>query len=178
MRIFESIFEQNKVVFSAVLVAAGLCLVSPRAFGQDEITLQVNFVGGGDSIDFGRMRNLEQDGRPITESATRQVRLSIQPVAGNTKPYTVTQIVTQEPTQQDGASIKDQSIFFRVEQETGTGNIRVPEQTPLVFGEQEIFRSEPTGGPTQLLITYDLSTQPDQQAGSYSGTLDYRVSTI
>ena len=178
MRMFESIFERNKVVFSAVLVAAGLCFVLPRAFGQDEITLQINFVGGGDSLSFARLHNLEKDGTPSSESATRQARLLIQPAEGNTRPYVVTQILTSELVQEDGVPVKENSIFFQVEQEVGSGTIRVPDQTPLVPGEQEIFRSGPNGGETQLLITYDLTAQPDQQAGSYNGTLDYRVSTI
>lgn len=145
---------------------------------NEDVTLTVDFIGGGTSLDFGRLRNLDNDGAPTQESSTRQVRLTIQPSQGSTRPYVVTQILTLEPTQERGTSITRDSIVFRVEEEQGTGTLRTPEQTPLVGGEEEIYRSASTGGDSQLLITYDLVSSPEQEAGSYAGIIDYRVSLI
>ena len=145
---------------------------------QDEITLTVTTVGGGDTIDFGRLRNLQSDGTPTQESSTRQVRLNIDPVGGSTKPYIVTQVLQQAPADPMGMAASADSILYRVQEETGSGTVRIPSQTPLVAGEEEIYRSSPTGGSSQLLITYDFGTSPDQEAGSYTGSILYRVSTL
>lgn len=166
--------------FLVLVVLVGIGISGPGTANAqtDEITLTVTFVGGGNSLDFGRLRNLESDGTPTTESATRQVRLLIQPASGNTKPYLVTQILSQDPTQENGIPLAANSILYRVEEEIGSGIVRVPEQTPLLFGEEEIYRSASTGDESQLLIVYDLISDPEQEAGSYSGLLDYRVSMI
>lgn len=145
---------------------------------NEDVTLTVSFEGGGTSLDFGRLRNLDNEGAPTRESSTRQVRLTIQPSQGSTRPYVVTQILSSDLVQERGASVSSDSVLFRVEQEQGTGTVRIPEQTPLAVGEQEIYRSAPTGGNSQLLITYDLASSPEQEAGSYTGTIDYRVSLI
>ena len=146
--------------------------------GQDEITLEVNLVDGGSSIDFGRLRNLGTDGNPVNENAIRRVRLIIKPALGNVKPYIVTQILDTELSNQAGSSVSSGSMTYRVEEESGTGTVRVPEQTPLTAGEQEIYQSNPEGGNAQLLLTYDLTTSQEQQAGSYRGSITYRVSTL
>ena len=143
---------------------------------SEEISLTVNFVGGGGSLDFGRLRNLDENGTTTAESSTRQVRLVIQPTQGNVRPYIVTQILSSEFTQEAGGAAPANSVLFRVEEESGSGEVRVPDQVPLTVGEQEIYRSSPTGGSSQLLITYDLTASPDQQAGTYNGIIDYRVS--
>ena len=174
---FTSIFGRSRKAGWLVLAVVLSHPVLARA--QNEITLTVSFVGGGDTLDFGRLRNLEKDGTPAAESATRQVRLNIQPVGGSTKPYIVTQILQQDPTNQTGGSAAStDSILYRVQEETGSGTVRVPSQTPLAAGEEEIYRSNPSGGESQLLITYDLGTSPDQEAGSYTGAIMYRVSTL
>ena len=147
--------------------------------GQTEdVTLTVTFVGGGSSLDFGRLRNLEEDGKPTSESATRQLRLLIQPAQGNNRPYIVTQVFIQEPSHERGGRVSPNSILYRVDEETGTGTIRVPSETPFGSGEQEIYRSAPTGGQSQLLVTFDLMASAEQEAGSYEGTIEYRVSLI
>lgn len=145
---------------------------------SEDITLTASFVGGGNSLDFGRLRNLQEDGSPAAESSTRQVRLAIQPATGVVRPYLVTQILSSEVTQESGGAAPTDSILFRVEEESGSGDIRVPNETPLTVGEQELYRSAPAGGASQLLITYDLTASPDQEAGSYHGVIDYRVSLI
>lgn len=155
-----------------------LTLPSPWGRTQDEITLEVNFVSGENSLDFGRLRNLETDGTPTTDTATRQVRLVIQPVVGNQQPYVVSQILDTAPTNEQGTSVSPNSIVYRVQEEEGSGTVRIPEQTPLGIGEQEIYRSGATGGNAQLLITYDLVASPDQEAGSYNENMVYRVSAI
>ena len=160
----------------------GLCLITvcggPFVQAQDEITLTITFVGGGNSLDFGRLRNLREDGTPTTESATRQVRLTIQPAQGTSRPYIVTQVVTSELTQETGARANPEGILYRVEEESGGGEIRITNETLLSVGEQEIYRSAPTGGNSQLLVTYDLTATPEQEAGSYNGVIDYRVSLV
>lgn len=182
MEPFHSTFGRNNTAAVAAFllfmgIAAGT--VGPdAAWAQEEVTLTVTFVGGGSSVDFGRLRNLAEDGRPLHESSTRQVRLAIQPAGGNTRPYLVTQTLASELTQETGGTASPQVILFRVEQESGSGEIRVPDQTPLSVGEEEIYRSSPSGGNAELLITYDLTASPDQEAGSYNGFLDYRVSLI
>lgn len=143
---------------------------------NEDVTLTVSFEGGGTSLDFGRLKNLDSDGAPTQESSTRQVKLTIQPTQGNTRPYIVSQILSIEPVQEKGTAVSNDSILFRVEEQEGTGTVRVIEQTPLRVGEQEIYRSGATGGNSQLLITYDLTSLPEQEAGSYTGTIDYRVS--
>ena len=148
------------------------------ARAQDEITLSVSFLGSGDSLDFGRLRNLANDGSPTTESSTRQVRITIQPVGGSTKPYLVSQVLEEPPINQVGTSVSSDSVLYRVQEEVGSVVVRVPSQTPLTSGEEEIYRSGPNGGEAQLLITYDLQTSPGQEAGSYNGSLLYRVSTL
>ena len=165
-------------LFIFITMMTALVTHASLASAQDEITLTVTFVGGGDAIDFGRLRNLESDGAPTTETATRQVRLAIRPSTGNVKPYLVTQILETEPTNEMGNSVSSSSILYRVEQEAGAGTVRVPDQTPMVAGEEEIYQSGPQGGDSDLLITYDLIASSEQEAGSYNGTLDYRVSTI
>ncbi len=178
METFLSICGRNKKIIGAFFC---LCfIVAGRvSLAQDEITLTVAFVGGGNSLDFGRLRNLRDDGTPATESATRQVRLAITPVVGNARPYVVTQVLTSELTQETGVSANPEGILYRVEQESGTaGEIRITSETLLSVGEQEIFRSAPTGGASQLLITYDLNATPEQEAGAYNGIMDYRVSLV
>ena len=173
---FTSIFGRNRKI--GWLALAILLSHSFPVQAQDEITLTVSFVGGGEGLDFGRLKNLETDGTPAAESATRQMRLNIQPVGGSTKPYIVTQVLQQAPTNQTGGTVSSDSILYRVQEETGSGTVRVPGQTPLAPGEEEIYRSNPNGGESQLLITYDLGTSTDQEAGSYAGTIMYRVSTV
>ena len=171
--------SKNRGIKIAVLLAAGFVFAGiPLGRAQDEITLQVSYVGGRSSLDFGRLRNLQTDGTPAAESSTRQVRLVMEPVQGNTRPYIVTQIVDQEPSSEAGKAASSRSIVYRVEEETGTGTVKVTSETPLVAGEQEIYQSNPQGGNSQLLITYDLVTTPDQEAGSYTGSITYRVSTL
>ena len=176
-----SIFGSSKScrVGFIILWAAGYFFSGiPLGKAQDEITLQVNFVGGGSSLDFGRLRNLQSDGTPAAESSTRQVRLVMQPAQGNTRPYIVTQIVDNEPANEAGKTTSPRSVVYRVEEETGSGTVKVTSETPLVAGEQEIYQSSPQGGNSQLLVTYDLVTTPEQEAGSYTGLITYRVSTL
>ena len=171
--------SKNRGIKIAVLLAVGFVFAGiPLGRAQDEITLQVNYVGGGSSLDFGRLRNLQTDGSPAAESSTRRVRLVVEPVQGNTRPYVVTQILDQEPTNEAGKATSPRSIVYRVEEETGSGTVKVTSETPLAAGEQEIYQSHPQGGNSQLLITYDLVTSPDQEAGSYAGSVTYRVSTL
>ena len=176
MATFTSIFGRSRKIGWFAL--AILLSHSFPVQAQDDIMLTVSFVGGGDGLDFGRLRNLENDGSPARESAMRQARLNIQPVGGSTKPYIVTQILQQAPTSQAGGTAFSDSILYRVQEETGSGTVRVPSQIPLSPGEEEIYRSNPNGGESQLLITYDIETSSDQEAGSYAGTLMYRVSTV
>ena len=167
----------NKRIIWAILC---LCLMmsglAQLGQAQEELALTVAFVGGGNSLDFGRLRNLQEDGTPATESSTRQVRLTIQPVQGNVRPYIVTQVLTSGLTQETGVNADPKGILYRVEEESGAGEIRVTSETHLNVGEQEIYRSAPTGGSAVLLITYDLSATPEQEAGSYQGMMDYRAS--
>ena len=174
-------FERNRIrhcwifLLLVPMIAGGMG--TPLAGAQSEdISLTVSFVGGGSSLDFGRLRNLDENGTPTTESSTRQVRLVIQPAGGVVRPYIVTQILSSEITQEAGGAAPTNSVLFRVEEESGSGEVRIPNPTPLTVGEQEIYRSSPTGGSSQLLITYDLTASPDQQAGTYNGIVDYRVS--
>ena len=102
----------------------------------------------------------------------------MEPVAGNTKPYVVTQIVDSSPANETGTSTSPNSVVYRVEEENGSGTIHVPQETPLALGEQEIYHSSAQGGNTQLLITYDLVALPEQEAGSYTGAVTFRVSTL
>ncbi len=179
MVIFISIFEQNKKILAlSWLLLLGAGFFVPRAWAADEINLQVTFIEGGDSLDFGRLRNLETDGTPTTEAATRQVRLNIDPVGGSLKSYIVTQIVQETPANQVGTPVPLDTVLYRVQEEVGSGVVRVPNQTPLVSGEEEIYRSSPTGGSSQLLVIYDLAASPQQEAGSYSGSIAYRVSAV
>lgn len=180
MVIFISTFGPNKKILSLFLIIfLGMNFFIPRAWSQgDEISLQVNFIEGGDSLDFGRLRNLDADGTPTSEAATRQVRINVDPVGGSTNAYIVTQIVQETPVNEVGTPVPLETVLYRVQEEVGSGVLRVPNQTPLVSGEEEIYRSASTGGSSQLLITYDLTASPEQEAGSYSGSIAYRVSAI
>ena len=173
-------FAPNKR-FWAALFLMSVCIFHfslKEAAAQDEITLTVTFVGGGSSLDFGHLKNLDNEGGTTTESSTRQIRLLMEPAAGNTKPYVVTQIVDSAPANETGTPTASNSIVYRVEEENGSGTIHVPQETPFVSGEQEIYHSSPQGGNAQLLITYDLVASPEQEAGSYAGSVTFRVSTL
>ena len=174
-----SIFGSNKKLKAYLLAAVASTLLFNHSEGlAQEISLTVSYVDGGNSLNFGRLRNLEDDGTPKNESSTRQLRLLITPASGNTQPYIVTQILSQDPVQERGTPVVDQSIRYTVQEETGAGTVRVPDETPLVSGEEEIYRSSPSGGTSQLLITFDLTASSEQEAGNYEGIIDYRVSLI
>lgn len=158
-------------------LAAGLFFLASAALAQD-IALQVEFLSGGNSLDFGRIKNLRSDGSATSEVSTRQVRLTITPDPGNERPYVITQVLEPFPSNEAGNRAPENSVLYRVEEQTGSGIVRIPSQTPLQWGEQEIYRSSPSGGSAVLLVTYDLTSSTEQEAGIYHGNLVYRVSTF
>ena len=181
MEIYPSIFGMSKGTWAFIFLATLAVLTNSRgvAWAQDEgVTLEVSFVGGGNSLDFGRLRNLQSDGAPTQDSSTRQIRLIVRTATGNKRPYIITQVVNGDLVNEDGTSVTPESVLYRVDEETGSGLVRVPDETPLTAGEQEIYQSGIEGGTSQLLITYDLVTSSEQEAGSYAGSIVYRVSTI
>ncbi|MFA6600735.1 MAG: hypothetical protein WC352_00305 [Candidatus Omnitrophota bacterium] len=135
--------------------------------------LEVQFVNAGTSLEFGNLKSLDQNGEPVSDTSVVQVRLSVNTTLG--RPYILTQTLQGDTMNQSGAVLPYEAIRFRVEQEAGSGLIRVPDGTPLRPGSQEIYFSDSAGSPASILVTYEMTVPAAQRAGNYRNTVNYRV---
>lgn len=165
-----------RTLFRKTVLLSCLCgtvsLAAPQAFSET-LDLQTAVVTGESSIDFGNLRSLDSSGQPLSDSALRQVRLSV--VSDLGRPYIVTQMLHDAPMNPNGAILEDQGIRYTVAVEQGRGIVRTGSLEPLKPGAQEIYISSDNEEQTVLLITYDFIVPPGQKAGRYQGVVTYRV---
>lgn len=150
-------------------------LLLPPAAAWAEVTLRVTPVQGGAAleVDFGTARSLGPEGEPETEAVIRQVKLTVSSDSG--RPYQVFQRVNGSWIGPDGKEIPLEAIRFSLSETRTSGSNRFPGPTPLSLGEQEIFLSDSSGSPDELLLTYAVKLPVGQRAGAYRTTVSYRV---
>ena len=155
-----------------VLVLAGLIFFASPLHAET-LTLDAMVVTGETSINFGSLRSLESNGEPASDSAARQVRLTVTSDLGRS--FVISQMVQDSPVNTNGTALDPEHLRFRVTVENGRGIVRTSDREPLRPGMQEIYISDDNEAQTVLLITYDLTPPPVQKAGRYNGTISYRV---
>ena len=164
-------FARGGALAGMVLVIFGMAAAPAGA----EVTLQVTSVQGVASleVDFGTARSVGPEAELGAEGLVRQVRLSISSDSG--RPYRVVQRVNGPWSGPDGQEIPLSAVRFSLS-ETGTGGSnRFPGPAPLSLGEQEIFLSDSSGSPEELVITYAVQMPAGQRAGPYRTTVSYHV---
>lgn len=154
--------------------AAIVALMAPDPV-RAEVTLQVTSVQGGASleVDFGTARSLGSEGELGPEPVIRQVRLSVSSDSG--RPYRVFQRVNGPWSGSNGMEIPFSAIRFSISETQTGGSNRFPGPAPLSLGEQEIFLSDASGSPENLVVTYLAQMPPGQRAGIYRTTVSYQV---
>lgn len=150
------------------MLSAVVCI---PAFAQN-VNWDVSVIDGGSSIDFGRLRSLNSDGSETGEVSIRQVRITVPENLG--RPYTISQILSSRPENQDGGAVSEEAIRFRVQQENGMGSLMTGNEEPLREGPQEIYQSM-DGSAASIVITYHLLVPSGQSAGRYYSSLNYRI---
>jgi hypothetical protein len=177
MEIFTLIRNRHKSLIYRLMILIPVLLLLPAVPGSGQssgtIQLNVQFINGGSSIEFGNLRSLDRNGDPANDTALSQVRL----IVNNTlnRSYIISQTLQSDTMNQSGALLPPEAIRFKIQQESGGGLIRVPDMTPLRPGTQEIFFSDSTGSASSILITYEILVPPAQRAGYYRNTVNYRV---
>jgi hypothetical protein len=126
-------------------------------------------------VDFGTVRSLGPQGEPESEVVVRRVRLTID--SHSTGRYQVFQRMNAPWLNPAGKEFPLGAVRFFVSESPARGDVRVPNPTPLVVGDQEIYLSDAAGSDTELVITYSVQVPPGQQAGRYQTSVSYRVVT-
>lgn len=160
-------------VFRICYLCAVICTLGVFSARAETLDLEAAVITGENSIDFGNLRSLDLSGEPIGDAAVRQVRISV--VSDLGRPYIITQMLQDRPTNSNGAPLEDPGVRFSVSVEQGRGLVRVGSLEPLKPGAQEIYISSDNEEQTVLLITYDFVVPPGQKAGRYQGIVSYRV---
>ena len=150
-----------------------LCSLGASQALAETLDLEAAVVTGESSIDFGNLRSLDASGDPVGDSALRQVRISV--VSDLGRPYLLTQMLQDYPTNPDGSALEQPAVRFSVTVEQGSGIVRTGNLEPLKPGAQEIYISSDNEEQTVLLIAYDFIVPPGQKAGRYQGIVTYRV---
>ena len=143
--------------------------------GHAEFALDVETIEGIQDLDFGSVESYSPDGEPSSESVSRQILLMVR--TDLQKPYRVTQILERKAVNENLNAIKPEAIQYTTVLRQGDGLLRAPSRRNLELGEQEIFLSNGTGDAAEILIQYDLSVPPAEQAGYYRTSIRYRLYT-
>lgn len=151
---------------------AALILVCPNAHAEDP-TLQVIVLEGGNSLDFGHLRSLDNEGAPLSEASSRRVRLQV--MNPDRLSFVISQIVNMEPVNQNGTSLSADAIRFRAGLENGAGTLLASQKELLQTGLQEIYESADNDQNMSLVIVYDFLVPPGQKAGQYQSSITYRL---
>ena len=162
----------KRAAAGAVLFAA-VAFLCPKANALEDPVLQVMVLEGGNSLNFGQLRSLDNEGAPLSEASSRRVRVQV--VNPDRRSFVVTQIVNMEPVNQNGTSLPPEAIRFRATVENGSGTILVSQKQPLEAGLQEIYESADNEQNISLLIIYDFLVPPGQKAGQYQSSITYRL---
>lgn len=157
---------------TAALLAAWV-LVCPVAHALEDPILQVMVLEGGNSLNFGQLRSLDNEGAPLSEASSRRVRLQV--INPDRRSFVVTQVVNMEPANQNGTPLPAEAIRFRAAVENGSGTILVSQKQPFETGLQEIYESADNEQNVSLLIVYDFLVPPGQKAGQYQSSITYRL---
>lgn len=157
---------------TAGVLFAALILVCPNAHAEDP-TLQVIVLEGGNSLNFGQLRSLDNEGAPLSETSSRRVRLQV--MNPDMLSFVVSQIVNMEPVNQNGTPLPGDAIRFRAAIENGSGTLLSSQKAPLETGLQEIYESTDNDQNVSILIVYDFLVPPGQKAGQYQSSIAYRL---
>lgn len=163
---------KNRQFFTGIL-AFCLLLLCGNIAAAEMVDLEVMVVTGETGIDFGRLQSLDPSGDPVSDSAVRQVRLSV--TSDTARPFVISQMLQDEPVNPNGTALAPQALRYTVTLEQGQGVIRTGNLEPLRPGTQEIYISSDNEERTVLLITYDFIVPAGQKAGRYQGMVTYRV---
>ncbi len=159
------------------LFVAGLVLIlffCPRV-SRAEFALDIEAVEGIQDLDFGAVESYSSDGEPVSESVSRQIRLTVR--TDLHKPYRVTQILERQAVNENLNALKPETIQYHSVLRQGDGLLRAPNRRNMELGEQEIFLSSGAGDEAEILIQYDLTVPPAEQAGYYRTSIRYRLYT-
>jgi hypothetical protein len=156
------------------MVMALYLLLIGSLFAGD-VKIEVVTLGGGRHIDLGVLKSIEEDGGPVTDLFSKEIKLRI--TNTGSKRYIVSQRLDAPPMSDRGIQFDQGHIRCHVLLNSGTGIVRVPAPTSLGFGTQELFLSNENGEDTELIVIYDFWLPPFKEAGRYQTSITYEVRT-
>jgi hypothetical protein len=155
------------------IIALHLLFIEPL-FASD-VNIEVVTLGGGRHIDLGVLKSIEEDGSPVMDFFSKEIKLTI--TNAGSKRYIVSQRLDAPPMSDKGIRFDQERIRCHVLLNSGTGFVRVPVPTSLGFGTQELFLSNQNGEDTELIVIYDFRVPPFKEAGRYQTSITYEVRT-
>jgi hypothetical protein len=134
--------------------------------------------GSTNTLDFGRLKAVAEDGQPTGDSCLRTVRISVTNTSG--RRYQITQRLSGAILNENGDALPAEAVTFLCFGSSTSGQLYMLSPTPLNSSgaEQLLFLSDAAGKDDSFQIQYTLQPGDKTGAGRYNANIIYNVVTI
>jgi len=136
--------------------------------------LEVNILEGGtDTLDFGNIRTVDQDGNPKVASVTRRVLIKVDNPTANR--YQVIQRLDNPFLSPKGEALAAGALKFYVDGAQKQGIMGPTSLEPVAIGDRIIYTSDNSGSADQFFINYLLEVKDVLSKGRYQTNIAYSI---